>query len=273
MLIDWFTVVAQLINFLILIFLLKRFLYRPILKAIDARELRIANELDEAKKKQDQAEQEQQQYQQLNDQLLKNKSALLTQAQDEATKEKERLMQEARDTYQTLQDRYRQSLKNEEKQMTDTLKRKVETEVIDTLRKTMKDLADESLEEGITNVFIRKLLMLAKSDVDTLKSAASAQGSEVVIRSTYALTTRKQQELKDAVSQKLENQIPLRFQTEQEEIPGIVLSVGGYKLAWTVGDYLQTLHDQLEQSDPKADSNEHRKSKTNKKQIDVEQIH
>jgi large-conductance mechanosensitive channel len=39
-LIDWFTVVAQVINFLILVWLLKHFLYQPILDAIDAREKR-----------------------------------------------------------------------------------------------------------------------------------------------------------------------------------------------------------------------------------------
>jgi F-type H+-transporting ATPase subunit b len=38
MLIDWFTVAAQAINFLILVWLLKRFLYKPVLNAVDARE-------------------------------------------------------------------------------------------------------------------------------------------------------------------------------------------------------------------------------------------
>ena len=60
MLIDWFTVGAQALNFLILVWLLKRFLYKPILDAIDAREERIDAELAaaalkeaEAKKKRD----------------------------------------------------------------------------------------------------------------------------------------------------------------------------------------------------------------------------
>ena len=48
MLIDWFTVGAQVLNFLILIWLLKRFLYKPILHAIDEREERIATELANA---------------------------------------------------------------------------------------------------------------------------------------------------------------------------------------------------------------------------------
>ena len=44
MLIDGFTVGAQVLNFLILVWLMKRFLYQPILDAIDAREQRIAAE-------------------------------------------------------------------------------------------------------------------------------------------------------------------------------------------------------------------------------------
>ena len=57
MLIDWFTVVAQVVNFLILVWLLKRFLYKPILDAIDAREKRIASELADADAKKAAAEQ------------------------------------------------------------------------------------------------------------------------------------------------------------------------------------------------------------------------
>jgi F-type H+-transporting ATPase subunit b len=49
--IDWFTVAAQVINFVILVLLLKRFLYRPILHAIDERENRIASDIADAREK------------------------------------------------------------------------------------------------------------------------------------------------------------------------------------------------------------------------------
>ena len=48
MLIDWFTVGAQALNFIVLVWLLKRFLYKPILNAIDAREKLIAAKLADA---------------------------------------------------------------------------------------------------------------------------------------------------------------------------------------------------------------------------------
>lgn len=63
MLIDWFTVGAQTLNFLILVWLMKRFLYQPVLDAIDAREQRIAQELADAAQKQAQAQQEREEFQ------------------------------------------------------------------------------------------------------------------------------------------------------------------------------------------------------------------
>jgi F-type H+-transporting ATPase subunit b len=69
MLIDWFTVVAQIINFLILVWLLKRFLYKPILNAIDAREKKIAKELADADAKKAEALKEREEFQHKNEEL------------------------------------------------------------------------------------------------------------------------------------------------------------------------------------------------------------
>jgi len=63
MLIDWFTVGAQVLNFLILVWLLKHFLYKPILNAIDAREKRIASELADADAKKSEAQKERDDFQ------------------------------------------------------------------------------------------------------------------------------------------------------------------------------------------------------------------
>ena len=69
MLIDWFTVGAQAVNFVILVWLMKRFLYKPILHAIDARENRIAAELAEADAKKAEAQSERDEFQAKNEEL------------------------------------------------------------------------------------------------------------------------------------------------------------------------------------------------------------
>jgi F-type H+-transporting ATPase subunit b len=56
--IDYFTIVAQIINFLVLVFLLRHFLYRPVIKAMDEREQKMVSRLKEAEQKIKEADQE-----------------------------------------------------------------------------------------------------------------------------------------------------------------------------------------------------------------------
>jgi F-type H+-transporting ATPase subunit b len=111
-LIDWFTVAAQLINFLILVWLLKRFLYRPILDAIDAREARIAAELADADTKKAEARKERDDFQHKNAAFEQQRAALLSQARDEAKAERQRLLDEARQAADILSAQRIQTLQN-----------------------------------------------------------------------------------------------------------------------------------------------------------------
>jgi F-type H+-transporting ATPase subunit b len=80
MLIDWFTVGAQIVNFLILVWLLKHFLYKPILDAIDAREKKIAAELADADTKRTEAEKERADFENKNKTFDQQRSALACQS-------------------------------------------------------------------------------------------------------------------------------------------------------------------------------------------------
>jgi len=79
-LIDWFTVGAQALNFVILVWLMKRFLYRPILDGIDAREQRIAAELADADRRKAEAQTERSDFQHKNEELDRQRARLLGEA-------------------------------------------------------------------------------------------------------------------------------------------------------------------------------------------------
>src|SRR5208282_2974056 len=96
MLIDWFTVGAQALNFLILVWLMRRFLYKPVLHAIDEREKRIAAELADAAAKKAEAAKERDEFQHKQAEFDQQRAALLKQATDEAAVERHRLLDVAR---------------------------------------------------------------------------------------------------------------------------------------------------------------------------------
>src|ERR1700679_685978 len=114
MLIDWFTVGAQALNFLILVWLLKRFLYKPILNAIDARERRIASELADADAKKKEAQKESDDFQNKNKAFDEQRGALLGKATDEAKAEREHLLGEARKEADNLRVGQATALRNDQ---------------------------------------------------------------------------------------------------------------------------------------------------------------
>ena len=89
MLFDWFTLIAQLVNFLVLVWLLKRYLYKPILDAIDERENLIASQLHAAEETKDNALKLLKNYQQKNTDFDQQRHDLLIGAISEVNLERQ----------------------------------------------------------------------------------------------------------------------------------------------------------------------------------------
>ena len=96
MLINWFTVLAQIVNFLILVVLLKFLLYDRIIKAMDEREAKIRSRLNEAKAKAKEAEQEADTFRSKNQELEDMREAMLAQAKEDAEAHRKELTEQAR---------------------------------------------------------------------------------------------------------------------------------------------------------------------------------
>src|SRR5665811_1807411 len=126
MLIDWFTVLAQVVNFLILVWLLKRFLYRPILDAIDAREKRIAKELADADAKKAEAQQARDEFQHKNETFEQQRAALMNKATEEAKTERLRLLDEARLAADALSAKRQETLRNDAHSLNQAISRRAQ---------------------------------------------------------------------------------------------------------------------------------------------------
>ena len=246
MLIDWFTVISQIINFLILIFLLKRFLYRPILKAIDAREERITNELQAAEIQKSEAAKNEKKYQDLLNSLEANKTELITKAEEEVALKKTKWLEDARKTYQDRKDRLMESLHQEEHEFHIDLKRKFHQEIFGLVRKTLMDLADESLEESLSHIFLKKCKSLSPDELEKMRKALKENTSSIDIITTYPLGEPLKKDLTDFIALTFDQAPPIRFIHRKEELPGIKLIAGGYKLEWTIAEYLDKMQADLE---------------------------
>lgn len=249
MLIDWFTVAAQALNFLILVWLLKRFLYQPILDAIDARERRIATELADADAKKAEAQQERDEFRHKNEAFDRQRAALLTQVTEEAKAERQRLLDEARQVADALSAKRQETLRNDAQAQNQAITRRTQQEVFAIARKVLADLATAGLEERMVEVFTCRLQAVDGSAKAVLAEAFKTASEPALVRSAFDLPAEQRARIQQAINETfladfsslLMTGIDIRFETAPELVSGIELRVNGQKLAWSITDYLASL--------------------------------
>ena len=241
MLIDWFTVAAQVVNFLILVWLLKRFLYQPILNAIDAREKRIELALADADAKKAEAERERDAFQHKNDEFDQQRAAMLDQARDEAKAERLRLLDEARQAADVLIAKRREAQRIDARNLNQAISRRTRQEVFAIARKALTDLAGTSLEERMCEVFTRRVRGMDDRTKAGFAAALKSPATPAIVRSAFDLPAEQRAAVQTAVNQTFVGEIPLRFETEPDMVSGIELATSGQKMAWSIADYLVSM--------------------------------
>ena len=241
MLIDWFTVAAQVVNFLILVWLLKRFLYTPIRNAIDAREQRIAQELADADAKKAEAQKERDEFQHKNEVFDQQRAALLNQATEEAKAERLRLLDTARKEAAALSAKRQENLKIEAQNLNQAIARRTQQEVLAIARKVLRDLSATSLEQRAVEVFLQRLRDMDSQVKLDLGAALKTAKAPALVRSAFDLSAEQQAALQNALNEVFAADIVLRFETAPDLISGIEFTTNGHKVAWSIADYLASL--------------------------------
>lgn len=247
MIIDWFTVIAQALNFLILVWLMKRFLYKPILHAIDEREKRIAAELADAEAKRAEAQKEREAFKQRNEAFDRQRTALLSRAADEARAEHQRLLDEARNAADTLIAMRQETLRNDAHNLNQAIRGLIRQEVFAIARKTLADLASARLEERLGEVFTRRLREMDNQSKEKLADALKKASDPAIVRSAFDLPADQRAAIQHAISETLSAEIRVCFKTDPELISGIEFVTNGYKVAWSIADYLTRLENGVEE--------------------------
>ena len=153
--VNWFTVIAQIINFLILVWLLKRYLYKPILNSVAEREKKIAAQLNDAANKESEAEKEKAEFKQKNILFDQQKAELMNKAIEETNQQRTKFLENARNDANVLRAKLQASFNEAQENMHHEVAQKIQQQVLSITQKTLSSIASSSLEEQSVNVFIQ----------------------------------------------------------------------------------------------------------------------
>jgi len=245
--IDWITFVAEIINLLVLVWLLKRFLYAPINNIIQQRQAEINEKIEAADNLHCQAESE---FQTL--QMEKNafEKSLQTR-QNDLTKELSVERKETLNKIKLQASQLKHQLQSEIKLQNENLKSELEQFISrDFLRisgKIITDLTGATPMERVLNLFYEKLVNLKKSDINDINKIIKNQ-KVITIYSSDTLSEKHQHDMTRFLRSYFEisPKTKIQYQVSANLILGIEIRIQDIGIDWTIKNYLDEMEQGLD---------------------------
>jgi F-type H+-transporting ATPase subunit b len=238
-LIDWFTVAAQIVNFLVLVALLKHFLYGPLIAAIDAREQRVARCLTDAAQKEKEAAAHIAESARQASEIERDRAGLLASARTEADRQRGEILTEARSGAKALEAKWHDELEREKAAFFDELRHRAAEEILEVTRAALRDLACPDVQRCALRAFVAKLNTLDPAALRTF----AAHGMTVV--SQQELPADMREEVRGALAERLAQPVELTFERVPDMAWGVELRGDGQRIGWTPDAYLDSLEERL----------------------------
>jgi len=237
MLIDWFTVVAQIINFLVLVALLKIFLFDPILGRVDARRQEMLDKEKAAKKTLEDSKEKKKNYEKKLNEVEKEKEEILKKAKSDAEEKQKQLFEDAKTEMEKEKVNWKKEINREKKKQIEAIKKQMESAIFSVTRNILKEFSDTDLQEKMLESFVKQL-----DSVEGKKNESDLK--KIAIISTFPIS--------DAWKKKLENKIQSRFgdvaldyKWDEALLGGLVLEADSYRLMWNPKHYLDEVEQQI----------------------------
>lgn len=236
--IDWFTFAAQIVNFLILVWLLKRLLYKPIIHMMEEREKRIGTRMEEADERVRVASREQAKYEEELSEFREKRQELFSQASEEAEQTRRELLRKARSDADKAREQWHTTVEREKDAFLQSFRSQASKATFAAATRILRELADSNLEALIVRNFAGKLREGADESWDELADSVATSSEGLRIRTAFELGDDERAELTSLIEDQLGEGVPLAFEIDEQLICGVELSTAGVKMSWNIQSHV-----------------------------------
>jgi len=240
---NWTTVALEIVNFLILVWILKHFLYRPVLRVIEQRRAAIEDTLTEAKQRQDDAEKLRSQYENRLAEWQKDKQQAREALQREIQQQRNQAMQELEKSLDAEREKANVVEQRRVRELADSRERAALALGARFAARLLQGLSGPELEGRILGLVCSELAGLPDAQRVALRRAAENGGTAVRVESAHTLGGDQREQLQHALRGLLGGEHDCSFVENPALIAGLRLSVGDWSLGANLGDELKGFAD------------------------------
>jgi F-type H+-transporting ATPase subunit b len=244
---DWLTVAAQIVNFLVLVWLLQRFLYRPITDAMARREARIEARLAEAKDARARVEAEAERLRQKQEELDASREEMLREARREAHDLRNQMENDLRKEMEARRKTWEDHLEEARDEFARSLQQRAGHQVVDIVGRILKDYAGSDLDAQVAGTFVDRLAALDAEARDKLKAAAGRADGPARIASSVPLKPAARSQITRAIHEHIAPNIEVEYGEDDDLLLGLRLTIGQQTVEWSATRFLGRLETTLDE--------------------------
>jgi F-type H+-transporting ATPase subunit b len=239
------TLLFQIINFIVLLVILRRILYKPIRQIMEKRRGLIEREMRDAERTKSEAQALKDKYQEEMNGLKNQKARMLEAVQGEVSEERKRLIDKAGEDAERIIAREK-ALENAEKR---TFEAEMKDKMLDSVSifssNLLKDIADETLHEAVLRKFIAGLER-------HIQKIALAVGNEETISidlsTAYPLHDEDIEKVQDIVQSRVGKKVAVGVTLEPAIIAGVRMKAGDQVIDSSLAGQIQALKERLKET-------------------------
>jgi len=245
-LIDWFTVAAQVVNFMVLMVLLKIFLYDRIIQAMDAREKDIQQRQQAAEERRAKADEAARSFHERKASLEERREELLSEARSEAETQRGELLKDARREVDRRRRRWLENLDRDKEAFVDRFRELATEQIIAVVRAVIRDLADSQLETQALKMFKHNIRQLSEAGRRELKQSALEAGRRVRLISSFKVAADARRGLTRVLHDTIDKDLDIEYLRDPDLLLGVELKTADKKVAWNLNHYLNDLKTEIQ---------------------------
>lgn len=245
---DWTTFALEIVNFLVLVWILKRLLYRPILKVIAERKAEIQKTVSDAETLRNEARALREQYENRLVEWNRNKETVRNRMVEEVQAEKVRLLAELRTSLEQERDKARAL---EERRLADLTRQAEDAAIAQAgqfAARLLARLASAELEANLVELLLEDLGRISDDRRQAIRTACAKGDVPAVVTSAYLLSQSQRQSLLEALRSLLGQSISCEWREDQSLLAGIRLSLGPWMLGVNLQDELKAFSEMTQSS-------------------------
>ena len=243
--IDWITVAAQTINFLVLVWLLQRFLYAPITNAMELREARIQERIDEAARMKDQAGEEAGRLKIELAVLDREREQMLAEARGEAARLRHMLEAQERLEITELREVWRREFESEQEAFVHGMRREAVGQFFALSREALGGLANKTLNDAIGEGFAARLAESDQEQLTKLRTAVQHGKQNVHVFSSFELGAVVKRHITKTIQELLSADVAVDYAIDESLICGVKMMAHGQTVTWSLESYLDRLEKRM----------------------------